>query len=38
MVLWSSAFDDIFTYDIEAWQTYFAHLGMTAGNNGSWCW
>jgi hypothetical protein len=35
MVLWTSVFDEIFTYGIEAtWQTYFSHLGMTVGNNG----
>jgi hypothetical protein len=33
-VLQASVFNEIFTYDIVVtWRTYFAHLGMTAGNN-----
>jgi hypothetical protein len=33
--LWALVFDEIFTYNIKATRrTYFAHLGMTAGNNG----
>jgi hypothetical protein len=35
MALQTSVFDEVFTYGIEAaWQTYFAHLGMTTGNDG----
>jgi hypothetical protein len=34
-VLRTLVFDEDFTYGIEAmWQTYFAHLGMMAGNDG----
>jgi hypothetical protein len=37
--LWTSVFDEVFTYGIGAtWKNYFAHLGRTSGNNGSWCW
>jgi hypothetical protein len=37
MALRASVFNEIFTYNIEAmWQTYFAHLGMTASNDGDW--
>jgi hypothetical protein len=33
--LWTSTFDEIFTYGIKATrQTHFSHLGMTAGNDG----
>jgi hypothetical protein len=39
MALQTSVFDETFTYIIEVtWQTYFAHLGMTVGNNDGRCW
>jgi hypothetical protein len=36
--LQTSVFNKVFTYNIGAtWRTYFAHLGMTSGNNGGLC-
>jgi hypothetical protein len=36
MALWTSVFDEDFTYGMGATsRSYFAHLGRTAGNNGA---